>query len=194
MKKILILLIIMSLGTLDVYATKTKNEYCTYNQIQEKLEALKDVTLNYTVMTEGTVYVNPRTFDEIDVSDKVKIEIEGLPSGFYALLENGNFQEFFDSGVAIVDGGVYEISYYNYDCGVDVIKSYEVMVPYYNPSNKDDAWFDGTYETSASDYEELPPKASTILIVVLALLVTLIIGFIVFIIIKRRKSKYENQF
>lgn len=171
----------------NIYA---KDNSCKTADIIFKRSELKNVSLNYEFMPAGSSAII--LVDPIDVSNKIKVSIENLPDNFYAVLStnygknNNSILE--KNKYAFVNGGVYTIDIYNFDCPLDNLKSFEVKIPIYNNDNKN-TWFDGTYEQkSPSKNPSKNDKVSITLVVILVLLV-LIVGIIGLIIYRKRKLK-----
>lgn len=191
MKKCLLALVLLFTA---IPTANAADKSCSAEKIEEYRKALSNVTLDYSVMPKGSTYEHPVTFETSDVSEKIKIQIQNMTDDFYATISAGEYSEYVDNNVTILDSGVYKMEFYSYECGADPIKSFQILLPFYNSENKDNVWFDGTYTQTASS---LKPKKSTFsmrLLIVLILLILIIVSFITTLIIKRRKYKRESQF
>lgn len=187
MKKIALILFISMLFITNVSALD--NEKCFYPKIDELKESLKDVTFNYTVLPKDTVVEDDYTLENTDVSYKIKVEVSNLPDNYYALLVSGDYMKRIDNSTPIITtGGVYTVEFYNRECGLDIIKEYEIMIPHYSVENKN-VWFDGTYEQTASSYEDKnSSKVSIKLVLVLSSLIIIIVTFVIIIFVRKRQK------
>jgi len=188
MKKVLLTLFALTLS-LDVYA-----DSCPERQIVESQEALKNTayTLNYS-----SKYTDRNgNFQE----GYMELFPKNLPSGYKMVVYlDGGYAELPNNDTYInVTGGVYKIEYYRTDCESPV-KTFEMRVPYYKKycgvsiKCSDNAWFDGTFENTASNQEKKPTnKVSTALVVILVLLIIIIVGFIAINIKRRHDSEKFN--
>lgn len=188
-KKILFAFLLLFVGALNVFA----KDGCSDSQIQELRNALKDVTLEYEIMPEGSTYEDPQLLEMMDASNLTKVEFKNIPANqrFYILIDDSETQRNTMEPIAYLPGGVYTIKFFNFECETP-IKSYQVMIPIYNPKNKDNVWFDGTYTPTTANFNTTKEKVNTRLVIILIILIIIIILIIAFIVIKRREHNYEN--
>lgn len=186
MKKLVLGLAIMCFS-LNVHALTGVE--CSKQQMEEGQILLKEVTHNLEY-ADNYVDMNG-DFQE----SYMRIKFPALPAGYYARLatKEGALNLRSAEQFAFIKGGVHRIEFYSEACD-SVIKSYEIMVPHYkqycglNVKCEDNAFFDGTYENSATNQNKKPKsKLSLKLIIILVVLISIIVGFVVFV-IKRRKD------
>ncbi len=189
-KKILFTLSLVFIAATNVAA---KNE-CSYSKIETLRNELKNVIVDYTVMPKGSTYTHPSTLEEVDATNKIKIQVTNVPENFYVMVRDGDYFETLIGNTAVLNSGVYNLNFYNYECGANPIYTYSIKLPYYDPTNKENVWFDGTYTPKSADYiNPTKNKINVKLIVVLVLLIVIIIILAIFIIKKRRKYIRESQ-
>ncbi len=164
---------------------------CNYTEIQRGLKALQNVTYDLEYIPNMT----DREGEPLE--GYIKMNFLNLPQGYLAMAVSSNWISYFIQGdvtTVALPGGVYTIYFYDERCNTPV-KSLNVKVPFYKTfcgvdvDCKDNPWFDGTFENTATNQNRpIKNKVSTVLVVILVLLI-IIIGIIVGFILKRRHDR-----
>lgn len=190
MKKLIlsILALILLIPTL-VNADETTCDIDTINSLKEQI---KDVTFDLEYVPEGTEVKTD--FDDapekIDSKNIMKVITNNLPENFYILLyeSESNISLLHSDYITLIPGGVYEIQIYSEMCQEDILKKYQIMIPIYDLDNKNDIWFDGTYNHSSNKESSKNNKVQTRLVIILIILLIIICSF-TFIVIRSRRHK-----
>ena len=187
MKKILYFLVAVIFSYISIL---NANAECSYEEINELQSKLDNFTFDLT-------YAD----DYIDMNGDFqegffRISTNNLPEGFTVSFSNQyNLYEISNGETLTLNGGVYNVEFYNSICE-EPVKSYELKIPYYkqycelNGNCEKDIWFDGTYENKAENQNKKDEnKINTRLVIVLVSLIIIIVIFITILIIKRRRIK-----
>ena len=184
MKKVLILMVMFCLFT-NVYA-----EVCSNSRIQELQNNIND--LSFTIKNE-----------------EIYMDMNGdYHEGYFSIYLDKNYSDYvievgdkydkytLDSILPVyLNGGAYDVLVYNNNCDKQVIKEFQIFIPYYKQfcgdESCDNKWFDGTYQL-VSDNNDILEKAQTIinsrLIFIILSLLVIIAVLVIFIRIRRRKK------
>lgn len=163
---------------------------CSPEDIKKIREQLSSFDIVYEVVPKNTKAYNRMLSEEIDVSNMIKISFSNLPENFSVSIDNIDGNAPLDlptnsEGTFYSSGGIYNIRIGHPAC-LEAIKSFDIMIPLYNSSNKD-VWFDGTYEQKTNNtLSNIKKNVSSILIVIMAVLLIIIVGFIIFVFRKKR--------
>ena len=102
-------------------------ETCTYEEKQKLAEKVDLSKLKLTYVKEDK---------SINLKDFVKAEIK-LDDDYSVAIYNGGYDKWITHGYfGVTQGGVAEIKLVNEECLNDIIFSSELLLPYYNPKNK----------------------------------------------------------
>ena len=195
MKKVLLAFIplVLFIDVQAVSSTYNANE-CNPGVIKTGLSDLEDVTYSlsyadWVIDHESNPLEGYFELTVANLPEGYKIIIETSGDGFYSIEGQIDY--------AVLQGGVYTLKYYNSACDT-VIKAANIKVPFYktycgvNVDCKDNPWFDGTYENSASNQNRPNKnKLSTALVVILVILILIIAGFVA-VILKRRHDNAKK--
>ena len=159
--------------------------------MQSKIENLK-ITVDY--MPEGTTAKINNA--EIDLSNKFKISAANLPSDYTIKMyansdKTGSFTVTNKLYTLIDKGGVYIVDIVNSKCGFGIIKSFEMMIPYFDNNNQSDVWFDGTYESNSGKNEPISKKAIDDKLLLALIISVAILIIIILLIVKKSKKKIK---
>lgn len=191
MKKVITVLSIITILFPNCVLAQEKT--CTKEKIEQLKEQIKDITFELEYIPKGTqlkdVMGDKYTIEE---NNLFKVTSPKMPENFTSeFYENSSVSHIVSSvEYSYLSGGVYEVKISSEDCGTDIIKMFQIMLPYYNPDNKkSDAWFDGTYSQIQSN-KNADDKGNVIDSRLLLTLVTLvIIIFASLFLLKRRRIK-----
>lgn len=195
MKKhfILVILIILAMPNI-VLASSTKEigVMCSKEEMLSMQEDLKNVKINIEMLSDNAIIENE--YGNLDVSNSFKVSTNNLPSQYEITIYSNKDK----SKVFVVtnkyysvlsEGGVYVVNFKSEKCGLGIIKSFEMMIPFFDKTNTENVWFDGTYEYKSKQEESIWEEIiNGKLLMVLIILIIIIIGFII-IIFKKSKKK-----
>jgi len=192
MKKIK--LVLFTIICMFSYLVVDAEGLCKPSREKELREQVAKFSINYEIAPKGTFieeHISPGETIKKDYSYKIKITPESLPDNFYAMITSDGVLYGILSGttpIYVDKGGVYNIQIYNYECGPDFIKKFDLMIPIYNKDNKKEGtWFDGTYEQKGKkDDSSQKSKLKLGLIITIIILLIIIIGTAFFLYKKRR--------
>lgn len=190
MKKLIfsILALILLIPTL-VNADETTCDIDTINSLKEQL---KDVTFDLEYVPEGTEVICgwcDETNLHLSSSNVIKLISLNIPENFYIIVNDGDLRYYLDHETTYINlnGGTYNVTYYNYECNQDVIKNHEFMIPYYDSKNVE-TWFDGTYEKKVVSSSSNKVIINPLLMVMLLVFIIIIILMLFFL---KRGSKLK---
>ena len=191
MKKILAFVISILLALPVMVWAKNYNITCSEDEIVSMQEDIKNVKLKIELLPEGSVIKSIYT-DDIDISYMFKVSTTDLPSNYNIKLyptkdRTNSYLVSNDVYSAINDGGVYIVDFYNSKCPRTIIKTYELMIPYFNKDNEKNVWFDGTY--SIKDKKNDILSSSQFNVRLLITLIVLIIVVVISILLLKKKKK-----
>lgn len=175
MKKLLLLIITSFIFIANSYAQNCSNEVINdlrnnvnidYNiEYAEKIEGMAGFK-GYENVLKITAPDSEYYFDLVDSEDRS------------ILINNGYY--------AVSNGGIYTLNVYHNNCGMDIIKTTTIKVPYYNKDNKN-IWDDGSIvKTNIEDKKE--SKNTNIIILLVITSISIIVGGIIFLRVVRKRS------
>ena len=173
------------------FMTMANARNCFSSELADYRTRLTDVSYNLTY-TDYYVDMNGDFLEGY-----FKIELENLPEGYYAAVSDRDGVQYstFENGMHL-NGGVYELEIYNNACD-NAIKTYEIKIPHYKQfcelegkCDKEEIWFDGTYENKVENHtDKKGNKISMKLVIVLvSLFIILVASIIVIFVVRRRQS------
>lgn len=167
------------------------NAECSYEEINDLQAQLDNFTFDLTYADD---YIDMNgDFQE----GYFRISTKSLPEGFtVSFSDQYNLYEIGNGETLTLNGGVYNVEFYNSMCE-EPVKSYELKIPYYKQycelngnCEKEDIWFDGTYENKAENQNKKDEKKVNVrlVIVLISLIIIIAIGTII-LIVRRRRMK-----
>lgn len=191
-KKYILILALFIFFPLMVYANEP-GVTCTDEEMLEMQEEIKNVTIDVELMPEGSK-LESFYVESADISNTFKVSTKNLPQGYridiYADKNNRTNYGITNGTYSIIrDGGVYAIDFRNTKCGLGIIKSYEMLIPYYDVNNKDNVWFDGTYAYNPEQNKQDTKETLSIRLVVLLIMLIAVVAISIVLLFKKNKIK-----
>lgn len=161
---------------------------CNYYELENYRNGLNNIAFNLSYIEKGQeIEIKSIGTTTSDV-DSYKFEIDNMPSGIVASIYQNNINYNYVPSSTYVQSGVIKVYFHSEDCNYDVVKSFEVFIPYYKANKKsNDVWFDGTYENNSTNqntsiYNTINKHLIIIIVALLLVIVT------VFVIQKKRRK------
>lgn len=195
MKKSVIFILLTLILPVKVIATEF-GVTCTESEMLAMQSELDDVKLDIEFLPDNTIVENP--YGKIDISNTFMVSAKNLPDDYRIMLyPNVKHTEAYlvtnELFSNVREGGVYLLDFYNTKCGQGVIKSYEIMFPYFNKTNTNNIWSDGTSSFSPIINNETNNSSNLEIKLVIALAILVLIVIItVLLLVKKRKKVNLN--
>lgn len=197
-KRLTIVCILLSFLTPIMVNAKEFGVTCDKSEMLKMQDEIKNVSINIELLPEGTKITNPAFEESLNASNLFKISAKSLPSGYYINIYNNTdkTEKYYvdnDNYSIINKGGVYIVDFRNSKCGFGIIKSYEIMIPYFDKDNTN-VWYDGTYLDKENNNKIQKEYLNVRLLIILIVLVLVIIISIIFAVKKNKKNINLNLF